>query len=330
MACSLWVTMSNRASQDDERAARDAAQRKAWNDAHPNYYTDYRERNLESIRKKNRERERRRTQYERDEKERRQRGIERAKEWARQHPEERQQARERYKQKHPDAYKQAQREYYYRNRGEIAERRRAREAADPEKANEARRRAVARARAAGRVSEWSPSPSQHESYRQREAEARRLQRRRARAGLPDRMLHRVLTAERRHNAAAADAFFARKRSRKEVARIREQDLPTPPELVHALQERSENRRAIREILAVADAYFADHELELRARVAEISRTRFRAGLLPLDVYTEPRRRALEVASTGYLRRSAVSQTSSLAVFKWLTSDLAKRAPDIFL
>jgi len=323
----LRVTMSNRAPQDDERAARHAAQRKAWNDAHPNYYTDYRERNLESIRKKNRERERRRTQRERDEKERRQKGSERAKEWARQHPEERQQARERYKQKHPDAYKQAQREYY-RNRDAIAERRRARDAADPEKANEAHRRAVARARAAGRPG-WSPSPSQHESYRQRENEARRLQRRRARAGLPDRRLRHVLTAERRHNDAAADAFFARKRSRKEVARIREQDLPTPPELVHALQERSENRRAIREILAVADAYFADHEIDLRARVAEISRTRFRAGLLPLDVYTEPRR-ALEVASTGYLRRSAVSQTSSLAVFKWLTSDLAKRAPDILL
>jgi len=132
--------------------------------------------------------------------------------------------------------------------------------------------------------------------------------------LPERRLHRALAAERRHNAAAADAFFARKRSRGEVARIREQDLPTPPELVHALEQRSETRRVVRQILAVAEFYFTEHELELRARVAEISRTRFRAGLLPLDVYTEPRRRALEVASTGYLRRSAVSQPSSLAVF----------------
>jgi hypothetical protein len=322
--------MSDRAPQDDERAARHAAQRKAWNDAHPTYYADYRERNREYIRRTNRERERQRTQRERDEKERRQKGIERAKEWARQHPEERQQARERYKQKHPEAYKQAQRDYYYRNRDPIAERRRAREAADPEKANEARNRAVARARAAGRVSDWSPSPSQRQSYRQRENEARRLQRRRGRAGLPDRRLHRVLAAERRHNDAAADAFFTRKRTGEELARIREQDLPTPAELVHALEQRSESRRVVREILAVADDYFADHELELRARVAEISRTRFRAGLLPLDVYTEPRRRALEVASTGYLRRSAVSPTSSLAAFRWLTSDLATREPDLLL
>lgn len=322
--------MSDAHPTDEERAARLATQRKAWNDAHPTYYAEYRERNREDIRRKNRERERDRSQREREEKARRQKGIDRARAWAAEHPEERQQARERYKQKHPDAYKQAQREYYYRNRDAIAERRRAREAADPEKANEVRDRAVARARAAGRVSEWSPSPSQQESYRQRESEARRLQRRRARAGLPDRRLHRVLAAERRHNSAAADEFFARKRSREELAWIREQDLPTPPELVHELQERAEKRRIVREILAVADAYFADHEIELRARVAEISRTRFRAGLLPLDVYTEPRRHALEVARTGYLRRSAVSPKSSLAIFQWLTSDLAKRPPDILL
>ena len=320
--------MSDEALNDAERAARQAAQRRAWNDAHPTYYADYRQRNREHIRETNRERERQRTQRERVEKERRQKAIERAKAWAREHPEERQQARERYKQKHAEAYKQAQRDYYYRNRDAIAERRRAREAADPQKANEARRRAVARARDAGRVSGWSPSPSQLQSYRQRENEVRRLSRRRARAGLPDRRLHRVLAAERRHNAAAADAFFARKRSREEIARIREEDAPTPPELVCAMQRQSEDRRAVREVLAMADAYFADHELELRARVAEISRTRFRAGLLPLDVYTEPRRRALEVASTRYLRHSAPSPTSSLAVFQWLTSDLAQRAPDI--
>ena len=193
--------MTDEARTDAERAERKAAQRQAWNDAHPTYYADYQERNREHIRKTNRERERQRAQRERDEKERRRRGIERAKEWAREHPEERQQARERYKQKHPEAHKQAQREYYYRNREAIAERRRARDATDPQKANEARRRAVARARAAGRVSDWSPSPSQRESYRQRENEARRLSRRRARAGLPDRRLHRVLAAERRHNDA---------------------------------------------------------------------------------------------------------------------------------
>jgi hypothetical protein len=322
--------MTDAQPSDDERAARLAAQRKAWNDAHPTYYAEYRERNREDIRRKNRERERDRAQREREEKARRQRGIDRARAWAAEHPEERQQARERYKQKYPEAYKQAQREYYYRNRDAIAERRRAREAADPEKASEARRRAVDRARAAGRDPAWSPTPDQRATYRERENEARRLQRRRARAGLPERRLHRVLAPERRHNEAAADAFFARKRSRGEVARIREQDLPTPPELVHALEQRSETRRVVRQILAVADVYFTEHELELRARVAEISRTRFRAGLLPLDVYTEPRRRALEVASTGYLRRSAVSQTSSLAVFQWLTSDLAKRTPDILL
>jgi hypothetical protein len=322
--------MSDAHASDDERAARLAAQRKAWNDTHPGYYAEYRERNREDIRRKNRDRERERTRRAREEKAQREKGIDRVKAWAKEHPEERRAARERYKQKHPEAYKQAQRDYYDRNRDAIAERRHAREAADPERAIEARRRAVDRARAAGRDSAWSPTPDQRAANRQRENEARRLARRRARAGLPERQLHRVLAPERRHNEAAADAFFAKKRRREDVARIREQDKPTPPELVHALQERSENSRVVREILAIAEEYFADHEVELRARVAEVSRARFRGGMLPLDVYTEPRRHALEFASRGYLRASAASPTSSVTVFQWLTNDLATRGPDILL
>ncbi|GAA3011610.1 hypothetical protein [Microbacterium aurantiacum] len=248
---------------------------------------------------------------------------------AKEHPEERQQARERYKQKHPETYKQAQRDYYHRNRDAIAERRRAREAADP-KASEARRRAVDRARAAGRDPAWSPTPEQRATYRERENEARRLQRRRARAGLPERQLHRVHAPERRHNDAAADAFFAQKRTGEDIARIKAQDEPTPPDLVHAWQERSENRRMAREILAIAEEYFTDHEVELRARVAEVSRARFRGEMLPLDVYTEPRRHALEFASRGYLRANAASPTSSLTIFRWLTTDYAQRRPDITL
>ncbi|WP_203579138.1 hypothetical protein [Microbacterium hibisci] len=310
--------MSDAQPDNDESAARRAAQRKAWNDAHPNYYAEYRDRNREQIRRKNRQYMREQAKRERDEKERRQKGIDRAKAWAKEHPEERQQARERYKQKHPDAYKQAQRDYYYRNREAIAERRRAREAADPDKANEARRRAVDRARAAGRESTWLPTPDQRATYRQRENEARRMARRRARAGLPERQLHRVHAPERRHNDAAADAFFAQERTGEDIVLIRAQDEPTPPDLVHALQERSENRRVVREILAIAEEYFADHEVELRARVAEVSRARFRGGMLPLDVYTEPRRHALEFASRGYLRASVASPTSSLTVFRWLT------------
>jgi hypothetical protein len=140
----------------------------------------------------------------------------------------------------------------------------------------------------------------------------------------------VHAPDRRHNDAAADEFFAKRRSGQEVARIREQDVPTPPELVHAMQERSENRRVVREILAIAEEYFAEHEVELRARVAEVSRARFRGGMLPLDVHTEPRRHALEFASRGYLRASVASPTSSITVFRWLTTDLAKRGPEISL
>ncbi|WP_292831917.1 hypothetical protein [Microbacterium sp.] len=136
--------------------------------------------------------------------------------------------------------------------------------------------------------------------------------------------------ERRHNDASADAFFAQKRTGEDVAQIRAQDEPTPPDLMHAWRERSENRRVVREILAIAEDYFADHEVELRARVAEVSRARFRGGMLPLDVYTEPRRHALEFASRGYLRANVASPTSSLTVFRWLTTDYTRRRPDIRL
>ncbi|WP_193596611.1 hypothetical protein [Microbacterium sp. YJN-G] len=159
---------------EEERAARLAAQRKAWNDAHPTYYADYRDRNREEIRRKNRERMREQAQRERDEKARRKKGIDRAKAWAKEHPEERQQARERYKERHPEAYKQAQRDYYYRNREAIAERRRAREAADPDRTTEARRRAVDRAREAGRDSTWQPTPDQRAKYRERENETSQM------------------------------------------------------------------------------------------------------------------------------------------------------------
>lgn len=198
------------------------------------------------------------------------------------------------------------------------------------RANEARRRAVDRARETGREATWSPTPDQRATYRERENEARRQARRRARAGLPERQLHRVHAPERRHNDAAANAFFAQRRTGQDIAKIRDQDEPTPPDLVHALQERSENRRVVREILAIAEEYFVDHEVELRARVAEVSRARFRGGMLPLDVYTEPRRHALEFASRGYVRATVASPTSSLTVFRWLTTDLTKRGPEIAL
>ena len=38
----------------------------------------------------------------------------------------------------------------------------------------------------------------------------------------------------------------------------------------------------------------------------------------------------EFASRGYLRASVASPTSSLTVFRWLTTDRAKRGPDLSL
>lgn len=296
----------------------------------PTYYAECRDRNREEIRRKNREYMRDQAQRERDETERRKKGIERAKAWAKEHAEERQQARERYK---AEASRGVQagsaRLLPPESRGD----RRAPTRSGGSGPGEGERSATPSSRPCPRGRPRFSMVAHARSARdlpRAQNEARRQARRRARAGLPERQLHRVHAPERRHNDAAADTFFAQKRTGEDVARIRAQDGPTPPGLVQALQERSENRRVVREILAIADEYFVEHEVELRARVAEVSRARFRGGMLPLDVYTEPRRHALEFASRGYLRASVASPTSSLTVFRWLTTDRAKRGPELSL
>lgn len=91
------------------------------------------------------------------------------------------------------------------------------------------------------------------------------------AGLPPRRIHTTTTAERDANTAAANEFFARARSREEIAAFRRGVIPpvaglqpTPLELVAAF-ERDSKRARIEHALAT-DLSYAD-----RMRIAEVRR-----------------------------------------------------------
>lgn len=102
----------------------------------------------------------------------------------------------------------------------------------------------------------------------KEREKRRIQ-----AGLPPRRLHTTSAADRLTQQAGADAFFARKRSAAEIARIRRPPepaaqppdglQPTPPDLL-AKYERDSQRARIEHALAT-DFSYADRRRTAEAR-----------------------------------------------------------------
>ena len=105
----------NRPLPGDERLARQRARKAAWWAANPDYRAQYTQANLGKIRERNRDRMRAATA----EKQRRKREIERVTAWAKQNPDKKRAARERYKQRHPEQVRASQREYYHRNKDAI-------------------------------------------------------------------------------------------------------------------------------------------------------------------------------------------------------------------
>lgn len=67
-------------------------------------------------------------------------------------------------------------------------------------------------------------------FKERNRERHRHDRRLKELGLPPRRLHRVPAAHRRKFAADAEAWFTRKRTRRQVAQIRREARPTRAQL----------------------------------------------------------------------------------------------------
>lgn len=287
----------NQPLPEEERLARQRARRRAWNEAHPGYYAEYRERNREVIREKNRNHMRDVYQKEKAAEEQRKKAVERAGEWAKANPQKRQEQRERYKAQHPEKYRAAQREYYHRNKDAIQARRQERELRDPEKARETRRRDQEKWFSKQTTGRRKPTPEQREKYRAQTAEKRALERRLQSAGLPPRRLRRTLTAERRANVAEAESFFSRARSRAELRRVSEGDLA--PDLVQGWAQYSTLIRRRAEFRAAIQAHIDKHGRELRDDIELDSRARQARGKDPLNADAEVHRRALEAVRLAY-------------------------------
>ncbi|WP_401001140.1 hypothetical protein [Agromyces sp. GXQ0307] len=221
--------------------------------------------------------------------------VERVGEWAKQNPEKRREARERYKEQNPEKYRAAQREYYHRNKEAIAARRRSREGRDPEKLREARRQDAARRKES--ADRWTPSEEQREKYRAHEREKKQLERRLQSVGLPSRRVRRTLVSERRANLAAAEQFFSRRRSRAEVRRIAAGDVD--PNLLQGWARYSALVRRRNAFLDAVQTHIRKHGDELRDDVTLDSRARELVGKDPLDTDAEVRRRALEAVRVAY-------------------------------
>ncbi|WP_396655638.1 hypothetical protein [Microbacterium sp.] len=171
------------------------------------YYAKNREQQLEY------QRQQRKTQREKDPERYRELRRARAKRWRDRHKEtENARKRAQYR-RDPQPALERRARYYAEHAEEIKAKRRERYAANKQKAL-----------------------AQQQALRDRE-------KRRRDAGLPVRRLHPVDPAGIRAHAEAADEFFARPRSRADMQRIRDQDLPTPPEWVDAWQRDCRRARA---------------------------------------------------------------------------------------
>jgi hypothetical protein len=284
---------------EEDRIARDRARKQAWWDANPNYRAEHREKNLERLREQNREYMRAQAA----EKKRRAREVERVREWSKQNPEKRRAARARYKAANPEKYREAQREYYHRNKEAIRARRDAARTAEQVRAG-ARRDYEKRDRSKPAK---PPSPEQRERHKAQEREKKRVERALARAGLPPRRLQRVLAFEKRNNAAAADEFFDRRRTVKEVVQIRGQDGPTPRALLEGFTETNARLRERLLFRRAVDTHQLAHATRLHRDVLLDSRAREIAGKPPYDTLLEVRRRAADEVREAQARQSGAGR-----------------------
>ncbi|WP_100812203.1 MULTISPECIES: hypothetical protein [unclassified Microbacterium] len=307
----------------EERKARDTAARKAWNEAHPDYYRDYRERNRESIRAKGRERERerrvrmkaeaeQRRQKMAAEAERRRRDVERAREWAQRNPDKKREQRRLYVENNRERVRALQLAYYYRNREQILQNARERRLADPDKRRQQQRRWQQANPEKVRENQrrYRSNPETAEKARAYNREWKRRERRRQQAGLPPRRLHPASEEERAANLAAATEFFTRRRLVSERRRLMQHFERTPRPLLEEWMRKS----ALARRRQIVPDYLVEHGERLRDEVTLDSRARQARGADPYDLETEVRRRAIAAVRRaradpqGRLREDASAPT----------------------
>lgn len=152
--------------------------------------------------------------------------------WAHAHPERAKALNEQWRADHPDRVRRISRDYWHRNREQ-----RLFDAEERKSTPEGRRRAAAYQR---RAREDPETLRKHREgmaklratpeFKERNRERYRCDRRLKELGLPPRRLHKVPAAHRRKFAADADAWFTRKRTKQQVARLRREARPSKAQL----------------------------------------------------------------------------------------------------
>lgn len=309
--------------EPEERLRRNREGRARWWAEHPNYKAEYLAANREMLNERNAARMRIASAAKREEKARARKAAERLAQWAKDNPDKRREARERFRANNPEAHKAHQRDYYQRNKEAIQKRKKEREIfADPEKLRAARRKGNSSERAKLARARYSPTEEQRQRYKSAQREKAALSRRLTALGLPPRNLHRTLASERKANEIRASEFFTRDRGTVERLRISDGDWAAhklsggtvSPEMIlewsqlsAKIAQRSQFREAVQQ-------YVTKHVAELLDDISLDNRARELLGKGPLNEAFEVDRRAREAVSRKLSpRRRTVRGPSTDAV-----------------
>ncbi len=237
-------------SADEARRRRERDYNRGWAQRNPDKVADYRRRYLESHRQEHRDRERIRSAKKRkQEREAERRRVVARERYAADPATARAYQRERriaQRAADPVGYREAKRQrnkrWWDRHRDEQNEKLREKHRANPEVKRAAAERYYAEhgdeVRARRRAYYWANREKQLEAQRRwRAREKRRIE-----LGLPPRRLHRVSAPDRRANAAAAEEFFTRTRTSREINNM-PRDPRTHPEDIARWERDCERARA---------------------------------------------------------------------------------------
>jgi hypothetical protein len=263
-------------------------------------------------------------QRQRAEEARRKLARQRVRDWTAANPERARARKEAWKQQHPERVREHKRNYYARNREQrqrAAREQNARRRQDPSTLEQEQQyRAANRDRLNEQQRARRSDPNTRARDNQVQNERRRLDRRLRKLGLPSHPAHRTTLNERAANADAAERFFTRKRSVRDVRILREELAEVRDEASLASVERwraaleariqadAERPARIRGLLDKYLATTAGSTLREDVRMDSIARQLRGAGAYS-DPTAELRRRALAALVS---RRTALTTPSSPA------------------
>jgi hypothetical protein len=268
----------------------------------------------ERARRQHRESQRRSYARLKAERRRRERARERVRAWAAANPERVRERQRAWSENNRERIREHKRNYYHRHlkaRQAASRDQNARRRQDPAEREKARQYQVAHHQRRNlRQNERRSNPAVRQKYNRQQNERRARERRRRQLGLPVRRMHRATINERARNAAAAEAFFTRRRTPSELRLLAEELAEVRAEGALAseaqwrtnlaVQIRADVERPARLAAAVSRLLETADGARLKEEVRMDSIARSLRGLGPYpDLDAETRRRAASVLATRH-------------------------------